>query len=291
MKLPVEAIGSPELLSTDDVFVIDATIAAQWFDVAELWRFRELIWILTLRDIQVRYRQALVGLAWVVLQPLAQMLVFNVFFKLIRPVDGTVSYESSMVSILCGLALWQLFASILLGSTNCLVDNRQLITKVYFPRVVLPLSATFRPLIDFFVVLGVLLAFLGFWQTWPGIAILGLPLVVLGTMVLGFSFGLWLSALNAHYRDFGHIVPFVLQIGFFVSPVIVETSNVIPQKWQLLYAINPMSCLLGAFRGCVLGTPWPTLSQGMISSAVAVVVLTSGAWYFHRVERFLADRL
>ena len=102
MKLPVEAIGSPELLSTDDVFVIDATIAAQWFDVAELWRFRELIWILTLRDIQVRYRQALVGLAWVVLQPLAQMLVFNVFFKLIRPVDGTVSYESSMVSILCG---------------------------------------------------------------------------------------------------------------------------------------------------------------------------------------------
>ncbi len=273
------------------VVVIDAARAASWFDWRELWNFRELIWILAARDITVRYRQAVVGVAWVVLQPVAEMIVFSGLFSLLgkRPAGEAVPYT---ISLLCGLLLWQLFAAIVGSATSCLVDNRPLLTKVYFPRMVLPLAVCLRPLVDFGVGLVVLAGLMTWFQIAPSLALLMMPLVVLATVITALALGLWLSALNAHYRDFGYIVPFLLRIGFFVSPVIYETASLnMPARWHLLYSLNPMSSLLESFRWSLIGTAGPRMIAVVASLVATLFVLVSGAWYFRRVERFLADRI
>jgi len=270
--------------------VIDADQPTRWFDLREIWRHRELVWILAARDIKVRYRQAAVGLAWVVLQPVAETLVFTGLFSLLgkRPATGEAPYGASLF---CGLVLWQLFASIVTASTTCLVDNRQLLTKVYFPRVVLPLSAALRPLVDFGVACTVLALLLAWHWIAPTVAWVVAPVVVAVTVLTALSLGLWLSALNAHYRDFGYIVPFLLRIGFFISPVIYETASLIPPQWRPVYGLNPMASLLDAFRWSLLGTEAPSLLSLTISTVALLVVLWTGAWYFRRVERFLSDRI
>ena len=275
----------------DRVVVIDAARAASWFDGRELWNFRELIWILAARDITVRYRQAVVGVAWVVLQPVAEMIVFSGLFSLLgkRPAGETVPYT---ISLLCGLLLWQLFAAIVGSATTCLVDNRPLLTKVYFPRMVLPLAVCLRPLVDFGVGLVVLVGLMAWFHVAPSLALLMMPLVVLATVITALALGLWLSALNAHYRDFGYIVPFLLRIGFFVSPVIYETASLnVPAPWRVLYSLNPMSSLLESFRWSVIGTAGPGIVEVVASLMATFLVLVTGAWYFRRVERFLADRI
>ncbi len=277
--------------ASDRVVVIDAARATRWFDWQELWNFRELIWILAARDITVRYRQAVVGVAWVVLQPVAEMIVFSGLFSLLgkRPAGETVPYT---ISLLCGLLLWQLFAAIVGSATTCLVDNRPLLTKVYFPRMVLPLAVCLRPLVDFGVGLTVLAGLMAWYHVAPSLALLMMPLVVLATVITALALGLWLSALNAHYRDFGYIVPFLLRIGFFVSPVIYETASLnIPAPWRVLYSLNPMSSLLESFRWSLIGTAGPGMIAVIASLVATLFVLVTGAWYFRRVERFLADRI
>jgi len=277
-------------LSDDSVFVVDATQPTLGFDPAELWRHRELIWILAARDIKVRYRQAVVGIAWVVLQPLAQMALFSGLFALLgkRPTGSETLYG---VSAFCGLILWQLFASIVIQCTTSLVDNRHLLTKVYFPRLVLPLSACLRPLVDFCVGVAVLVLLLFWYRVEPTPALVLAPLVVVLTVLAALSLGLWLSALNAHYRDFGHIVPFFLQLGLLISPVVYETTSLIPPRWQLLYSLNPMASLLELFRWSVLGVGRPSPGPLAVSVLTLAAVWWTGAWYFRRVERFLSDRI
>jgi lipopolysaccharide transport system permease protein len=269
--------------------IVDAAQNSGWFDLREIWRYRELIWIFADRDIKVRYRQTIVGIAWTILQPLAQMIAFNGLFQMLKskPVEGTVP---GPVTIFCGLVLYQLFAGILAAATACLVDNRQLVTKVYFPRIVLPLSACLRPLLDFGIGMVVLIVLMTWFRVLPGPAILLSPMIVLMTVISGLSIGLWLSALNAHYRDFGYVVPFLLQLGMVVSPVLYE-SSLVPLQWKWLYQLNPMAALLDGFRWSLLGTGFPNVTGLVISFFSLVALLISGGWYFQRVERFLADNI
>jgi lipopolysaccharide transport system permease protein len=282
-------ISSTPLPSDREVMTIDANKISGWFDLREIWRYRELIWIFAARDIKVRYRQTIVGIAWTVLQPLAQMIAFNGLLQMLRSevADATIPRP---VTIFAGLLLYQLFAGILITATGCLVENRLLVTKVYFPRVVLPLSSCLRPLLDFGIGLGVLVLLMFWYRVIPPVTILLTPFIVVLTVVAALALGLWLSALNAHYRDFGYVVPFLLQIGMLVSPVLFD-STVIPNKWRWFYELNPMAALLDGFRWSMLGTSVPQGDGVAISSLSLLILLVSGAWYFQRVERFLADNI
>lgn len=272
-----------------DVVIVDAAQNMGWMDLHELWRYRDLIWIFAVRDIKVRYRQTVVGIAWTVLQPLGLMLGFNVL-KNMLVTDAIPGKVPDQVSTFCGLILYQLFAGILQTATACLVDNRQMVTKVYFPRIALPLSSCLRPLLDFGIGLIVLLVLMLWFRVMPTASLIAAPLVVLLTLVTGLAFGLWLSALNAHYRDFGYIVPFLLQVGLFISPAGYEPGR-IPGVWRWLYFANPMAALLDSFRCAMLGAPLPGMDEILISSLSALAILASGLWYFHRVDRFLADNI
>lgn len=284
-----ESTSPLDLQPTREVVIVDAAHNSRWFDLRELWRYRELIWIFADRDIKVRYRQTIVGIAWTILQPLAQMVVFTGLFRMLKsqPVEGSIPYP---VTSFCGLLLYQLFSGILATSTGCLVENRQMVTKVYFPRIVLPLSSCLRPLLDFGIGLFVLIALMLWYHVIPTAAVLLSPLIVLLTVMAGLSIGLWLSALNAHYRDFGYVVPFVIQLGMVVSPVLYE-SSLVPSQWTWLYHLNPLAALLDGFRWSLLGTAAPHWDGLLISSLSLIVMLVSGGWYFHRVDRFLADNI
>ena len=288
MSIP-DAASTDENQAEREVLIVDASLPYGQFDIRELWRYRELIWIFADRDIKVRYRQTLVGIAWTVLQPLAQMLAFNGLFQMLdsKPMGGTVPFAVAGFS---SLLLYQLFAGILAAATICLVDNRQMVTKVYFPRVILPLSACLRPLLDFCIGMAVLIVMMLLFQVRPGSACFLTPLVILLVVVCGLSLGLWLSALNAHYRDFGYVVPFLIQLGLVASPVLYE-SNRVPAQWNWLYHINPMAALLDGFRWTLLGTEFPGWTGILISLTAMLCLLCSGAWYFRRVDRFLADSL
>lgn len=284
-----ESTSPREHRQHQEVVIVDAAQNSAWFDLHELWRYRELIWIFADRDIKVRYRQTIVGIAWTILQPLAQMVVFTGVFRMLKsePVGGDIPYP---VTSFCGLLLYQLFSGILATSTGCLVENRQMVTKVYFPRIVLPLSSCLRPLLDFGIGLVVLITLMLWFQVLPTVAVVLSPIVVFLTVLAGLSIGLWLSALNAHYRDFGYVVPFVIQLGMLVSPVLYE-SVLVPDQWNWLYHINPLAALLDAFRWSLLGTATPRWDGILISFLSLLAMLLSGAWYFHRVDRFLADNI
>lgn len=271
-----------------DALIVDASQSSGWIDFREVWRYRELIWIFAVRDITVRYRQTAVGIAWTVLQPLGLMFGFGVLKGMLaaKPVSGQVPDD---VSMFCGLLLYQLFTGISGSATLSLVDNRLMVTKVYFPRVVLPLSCCLRPLLDFGIGMVVLVLLMVWHRVPPGIELMMMPVVVALTLVFSTALGLWLSALNGHYRDFGFIVPFVLQVGLFVSPVAYEAH--VPGHWRWFYYLNPMASLLDAFRWTLLGTPLPGWTDMSISALSTLVILVSGAWYFHRVDRFMADNI
>ncbi len=273
-----------------DLLIVDAKQSSRWLDFRELWRYRELIWIFAVRDVTVKYRQTIVGVTWTVLQPLALMFALGVFKKVVttEPSDSRVLDDITTFS---GLILYQLFAGILGASTLCLVDNRQIVTKVYFPRIALPLSACLRPLLDFSIGVVVLTLLMVWFQVPPSFGIVLSPLIVLLTVVVGLAFGLWLSALNAHYRDFGYIVPFLLNLGLLISPVAYDASSKVPASWGWLYFANPMAALLGAFRSTIFGASLPTPTQILVSTLSTTVILVTGAWYFHRVDRFMADSI
>ncbi len=259
-------------------------------DLGELWRYRDLVWILGLRDFRVRYRQAFVGVAWAIVQPLATAAILALVFHLLGR-EPTVSRTPYLVSALCGLLLWQLFSHIVLQSTVSLSGNRHLVTKVYFPRACLPLSTTVVGSVDFIIGLGVLMLIMmasGVNSSWSLIA---MPLMLLLAIAAAVAVGLWLAALNAVYRDVGLAVPFLIQTGFLASPVFYETRSLIPERWWPLYSLNPMAGILEGFRWSVLGgTPPP---PGMLVTSVAVVsaALLGGLAFFRRMERAIADRI
>ena len=257
-------------------------------DLPELWRFRELVWAFGFRDLKVRYRQTAVGIAWAVIQPLMTVIVFGILIHWLRgnPSDGTVPY---VVTSLCGMVPWQFFAAATSQATLSIALNNHLIKKVYFPRVILPLSAFVPASVDFLVALAMLAIVMLYYGIFPGLTILALPVLLVATLVVAAAFALWLSALNGIYRDVQFAVPFVLQLGMMVSPVVYETDSVVPEAYQPLYYLNPLAGLLQCYRAVLLGSPWPDMTSLAISVVGVIILLIGGAAYFHRMERFFAD--
>jgi lipopolysaccharide transport system permease protein len=254
-------------------------------DVALLWRYRDLIWFLTFRDIQLRYRQTALGVAWAILQPVATMVVFSVFFGRLAkmPSDG-LPYP---LFALAGLLPWQLFAYSLSEASNSLVANQNLVTKVYFPRLVIPLSAVLAGLADFCVSFVVLLGLMAWFGHFPTVAVLVLPALVALAVVTALGVGLWLSALNVQYRDVRYTLPFLTQFWMFITPI-AYPSTLIPEKWRFLIGLNPMAGVVEGFRWALLGTGRvPSLIW--VSAGASLFVLYTGLLYFNRMERRFAD--
>jgi lipopolysaccharide transport system permease protein len=253
--------------------------------LGEVWEFRELLFFLTWRDIKVRYRQTALGVLWALLQPLLAMLVFSLFFGRLANVssDG-VPYA---LFNLAGLVPWTFFAFGLNESANSLVGSRQLITKVYFPRLAIPLATVLAGAVDFAIGFVLLLVVMAVYGVFPGARVLMiLPLLLLG-FTTAFGAGLWLAALNVQYRDVRYVLPFLTQLWMFVTPI-VYSSSIVPERWRPLYALNPMVGVVDGFRWALLGTPGP--SAAITASVTAAFALAAGgALYFRRMEHAFAD--
>lgn len=258
----------------------------QPIDARELWRYRELLWFLALRDVKVRYKQTFLGAAWAILQPLLTMAVFSVVFGRLAgiPSEG-VPYP---VFAYGGLLPWQLFAFALTQSSSSLVANQRLITKVYFPRLVVPIASLLCGLLDFAVALPVLLIMMLAYGLTPSPALALLPLFVLLAVLTAFAAGLWLSALNAVYRDVQYAVPFLTQFWLFATPVAYPAS-LVPGRFRWLLGLNPMAGAVEGFRWTLLGTGRPDGPLLGVSCAAVAVLLAGGLVYFRRMERRFAD--
>jgi len=252
----------------------------------ELWEYRELLYFLTWRDIKVRYKQTALGAAWAIIQPFFMMVVFSLFFGYLAkvPSDG-IPYP---IFAYCALLPWQLFAHALTESSNSLVANERLITKVYFPRLVVPLSAVLGGLLDFaiaFVILLLMMAYYGVRPTW---AIVTLPAFLLLAMVTALGVGLWLSALNVKYRDVRYTISFLIQFWLFATPV-AYSSSIVPARWRALYGLNPMAGVVEGFRWALLGKSEGPGALLVVSVAVVILILIGGLYYFRRMEAEFAD--
>lgn len=252
----------------------------------DLWQYRELIFFLAWRDIQVRYKQTALGVAWAVIQPVFIMIVFSIFFGRLAgiPSDG-LPYP---IFAYCALVPWQLFAHSLAESSNSLVANQNLITKVYFPRLVIPLSAVLAGLVDFMIAFVVLIGMMGYYQILPTQAVWSLPLFVLLAVALAMGVGLWLSALNVQYRDVRYTIPFLTQMWLFATPI-AYPSSLVPEPWRALYGVNPMAGVVEGFRWALLGTGKAPGALLAVSVLVTMLILLSGLYYFRRMERTFAD--
>jgi lipopolysaccharide transport system permease protein len=279
------AAGAPRALS-GEMTVIRPRRGWESLQLGELWRYRELLATLALRDIRVRYKQTVLGAAWAVIQPLAQMIVFTAFFA-----SHGFSTEGAPAPVFyfAGLLPWQLFATSVAAAGNSLVANRGLVTKVYFPRLVIPVAAVASAVVDFAISFVVLLAIMAFNHTVPSANIVFLPLFLLVGILAALGIGVWLSALNVEFRDVQYVIPFLVQFWLFVTPVIYPSSSVAGFR-RVLLGLNPMSGVVEAFRWCVLGRPAPG-STLLTSVASIVVVLGTGLLFFRRAERTFADQL
>jgi homopolymeric O-antigen transport system permease protein len=260
----------------------------RFLDLRELWTYRELVYFLTWRDVKVRYKQTAIGIAWAVLQPLAMMVVFTLLFgKLAKVPSGGVPYP---LFALAALLPWQLFSRTILDSTNSLVTNQQLLARVYFPRISLPLATTLAAAVDFAVATGLLAIFMVVYRVGPTPAVVWLPAFVLLLLITALGAGFWLSALNVEYRDVMYVVPFLNQIWFFLTPV-VYPSGWVPAQWRVLYGLNPMTGVVEGFRWALLGVgegPSPMLA---VSVLVATAFFISGIIWFRQRERTFVDAL
>lgn len=252
----------------------------------DLWRYRELAGFLAWRDIKVRYKQAVLGIAWAVIQPGVQTVLLTfVFGKLANMPAGGVPYP---LLVLTGLLPWQLFTSAFNGAGNSLVGNGHLISKVYFPRLLVPISALAVALVDFGVMLALGLPLIVIFLGVPGWQLLLLPLFILLTLVIALGAGLWITALTVKYRDFRFITPFIVQIGMFVTPVGYRTDFL--PNWRDLLALNPLSAVVDGVRWCLLGGRTELYLPGLATSVVtAAILLVTGVWYFRKTERQFAD--
>jgi lipopolysaccharide transport system permease protein len=255
----------------------------------ELWRYRELLFFLTWRDVKVRYKQTVLGIAWVVLQPVLTMLVFTVFFGRLAGLEQRTGGLPYPLFVYTGLLLWTLFASAITNAGNSLVINQHLITKTYFPRLVIPLSCVGVALVDFAVAFMVLIGMMLWYGVAAGAEMLLLPVVVVLTVLMSLGVGAALAGLTVAYRDFRYVVPFIAQLWMFLTPVMYP-SEIVPERWRWLLALNPMAGLVDAWRYAVLG--WlPGWNPGALlaSAAVTVAVCGLGLFYFRQVERHFAD--
>ena len=277
-----------EITSTDSesLTVIEPKKGWIHIDLKEMWAYRELLYFLTKRDIKVRYKQTVLGGLWAIIQPFFTMVVFTLFFGRLAkvPSDG-IPYP---IFVYAGLLPWTYFSNALTASGNSLVGSANLITKVYFPRIIVPASAAMAGLVDFFIAMSVLLFMMFYYHFVPGMGIILFPVLLGLTFLCAVGSGLWLSALNVQYRDIRYVIPFLIQIWMFVSPVIYPVSMV-NKKYQWLLALNPMGGVIKAFRASLLGhmqIDWNLLG---ISSVIIFAMFFSGLYYFRRMEKTFAD--
>jgi len=253
----------------------------------DLWRYRELFYFLAWRDFLVRYKQTVVGVAWSLLKPLLTMLVLTlVFGRFGRMPSGGVPYA---VLVFCGMLPWQFFSNALSESGASLINNANLISKIYFPRLVVPASSIIASLVDFAISGCFLVVLMVWYRVVPPLQILFLPVFILLALGASFGAGVWIAALMVEYRDFRAIVPFIVQFGLYLSPVGFQ-STIVPEQYRLLYSLNPMVGVIDGFRWCLVGGEqtvyWPSLA---VSVAITVTLVVTGIWYFRKTERAFAD--
>lgn len=272
---------------TEHITILEAgrTEKNYWRD---LWRFRELFWILAWRDISVRYKQTVIGVAWAVIRPFLTMVVFTIVFGRVAklPTEGHAPYA---LLVFAGMLPWTLFSTSLGEASNSLINNTNLISKVYFPRLIVPTAAVVTAFIDFLISFGLLLLMMIYYQYAPSWRILLLPAFMLLALLASLGPGLLMTALNVKYRDFRYIIPFVVQFGLYVSPV-GFSSSVVPAEWRLLYSLNPVVGVIDGFRWCILGSDsvmyWPGFA---VSMAVTALFLWWGIALFRSMEKSFAD--
>src|SRR6185312_15067276 len=271
--------------SNTQVIRIEPSKGRVALQLQELWAYRELLYFLIWRDVMVRYKQTALGAAWAVIQPVFMMLVFSLFFGRLGkiPSDG-IPYP---VFTFCALLPWQLFAHALTESSNSLVGNQNLITKVYFPRLVVPISAVLGGLVDFGVAFAILLVMMLYYGIVPTWAIITLPGFILLAVMTALGVGLWLSALNVQYRDVRYTINFLVQFWLFATPV-AYPSSIVPERWRALYGLNPMAGVVEGFRWALLGKQPPGALLA-VSVAVVIAILFGGLYYFRRMEQEFAD--
>ncbi|MFN6460370.1 MAG: ABC transporter permease [Nostoc sp. DedVER02] len=279
-------MSSGEITSKPELVIEAGRSEEQYWK--DLWRYRELFYFLAWRDILVRYKQTVIGMLWALIRPFLTMIVFSVIFGNLAklPSEGTAPYP---ILVFAALLPWQFFSSSLSECSNSLISNANLISKVYFPRLIVPASSVIVSFVDFLVSAIILLGLMAWYDFVPNWRILLLPLFISIAFTASLGVGLWLAALNVEYRDFRYIVPFIVQFGLYISPV-GFSSSIVPEQWRLLYYLNPMVGVIDGFRWAILGGEsklyWAgfTLSLGLVA-----LLLVSGIWYFRKMERTFAD--
>jgi lipopolysaccharide transport system permease protein len=258
-------------------------------DLRELWTYQDLLWMLVVRDLKLRYNQAVLGILWVLLQPLlAAAILALIFGRFASMRSEQVPY---LLFLFTAMVAWTFFSGAVQRASNSLVTNSQLITKIYFPRLLIPLAHTVAVLLDFIVMLAVLAVLMLFHWHPLTLRLLALPFFALLMVIAATGVSLWLSALSVKYRDFVYVVPFMIQIWFFASPVIYSTSKLIPERWQLLYSLNPAVGFVEGFRWSILGMESLTWQMLLLTCGVSGLIFVSGAFFFRRVERGFADTI
>lgn len=268
------------------IIVVGKSKGRKRFGVGELWGYRELLYFLTWRDVKVRYKQTIFGATWAIIQPFMLMVVFSIFLGQLAGLrsDG-VPYPLFTFS---ALVPWTLFAQVVGGASNSLVGNSNLISKIYFPRLLLPLASAGSFLVDFIIAMAVLGAMMLYYGVSPNAAILLVPGFAFLALLAGIAVGIWLAAANVTYRDVRYVVPFLLQLWLFASPV-AYSGSIVPKRWQTLYALNPMAGVANGFRWALLGVGRPPGQLTLVSVVMTLLVLLGGIAYFRRVERNFAD--
>ena len=253
----------------------------------EIWAFRELIYFLAWRDVLVRYKQTVIGVLWALVRPFLTIVIFSIVFgRFAKVPTGTLPYS---VLALAGLLPWQLFSSAFSESSSSVVGNSQLVSKVYFPRLIMPLSAIVASLADFLVALGMLAVLMAWFRVPVSATIFYMPLFLFLCLVIALGSGIWFAALYVRYRDIRHVIPFIVQLGLYISPVGFP-SSVVPERWRFLYSLNPMVGVIDGFRWSLFGGRNPIYMPGLaISIAVSIAILIGGTYYFRNTERLFAD--
>jgi lipopolysaccharide transport system permease protein len=272
-------------LPAEPLVVIQPSKKWSLLNLKDIWAYRELLFFLTWRDVKVRYKQTALGAAWAILQPLFMMIIFTIFFgRLAGVASQGIPYP---LFALAGLVPWTFFANAITASGNSLVGSANLITKVYFPRLIVPAAAMLAGLVDFLLAFLMLVLLMVYYRVTPTVQLLFLPVLILLTALFSLGVGTWMSALNVKYRDVRFALPFLIQLWLFVSSVILPSTS-IPQKWRWLLMLNPMSGIIEGYRAALFGLPfdWPALG---ISAALTIVVLFYAIYAFGRVERSFAD--
>jgi len=255
----------------------------------DLWRYRELFYILSWRDLKVRYKQTVIGAAWSIIRPVLTTIIFTIVFNRVANLKSPNPGVAYALMVFVGMLPWQFFANALNEASTSLIGNTNLITKVYFPRMIIPASSVITSLADLGISLVLLIIMFFIYHFVPGWSILFLPFFILIAFVTAFGTGLYITALNVKYRDFRYIIPFIVQFGLYITPV-GFSSSVVPDKWRILYSLNPMVGVVDGFRWCILGEPL-NLASFSLSIGISIFFLWLGIWYFRKTEKSFADNI